>query len=507
MEPRADTALEPIPGSTIVGYGFNILGGEALGALRDRLFVQTFEKGKTYTQPATKITYSVPDNFDQLPAGELRMHCSMGSGKKEFRHKLSTSLGLKFSYGMFAGEAEANFSEAVANESEWSYARLSSYRAEWGVKIAEWEQERLTDGVRLAIEELPEVYNPEDVESRMKFFQFFEIHGTHFIDCVTIGGRLSFYVGISKKSSQSETSIDTKLKAAYNGLFCKTEAEAKRHWEEATAEFMEEVNISVNAIGGDSSLSRLVSVKHGDRCAEPYEQWMKSLDSQPGFMGFQPGQASLKPIWDLVTGKRREALQSAFGDYCDNYIIAKAVEGTGKTHELASIVVGGEALVPAGEPGITGGITVAVIDQSALKIRLCKYYAYTQKPPAPFNWDAVYDDLYPLAQEDGVFVALATYQLPGYCFPTENMVLLLHSLGAADDERSPLHKWRMQFEYSSFPAPVLYALIGRSKAGPGGGVDRYHCYGERELQVQTFLRPEAATADAARLYRLSPAAG
>lgn len=451
----------PIPGSSAVGWGFNIFGAYSSKSLVRQLFAFP-DNGKTWSYEYDKdktIEFLLLDNI--IPE-EIRK----GSGFQEYftsRSKVEDHFkfkaGLQGSYGAFSGQFEGMYSQASSSDTSYSYGLFGTEFTNWKLAIQDASANMLAPQVLSDPDylELPEEFN--EGTSR-DFFRFFNKYGTHYVNQVRVGFKLDYSSAVNKSYSENEKEIKTKLTLEYGAVFLKVKAEAEAEWKKATFSWAENRESKVEAQGGNSSILDLAMIAYGDNFKDSFDTWRGEAERTPVTIDFD-----LKPISDIFSGTKRVAMEKAFNEYAHRRIF---IESKAKS---SAILVLGEPQIPTSKlPKDARGFQVCVVRRESLEPVFNEYYFVTAEwwNNMAQMYEAMQRGLAAYNSSDFV-VILATFGMVGIIYPPNDFYQFMLSAGAGKG----LKAWETVYNRSgcSNYAGVNYILVGVPKRGPGTGYD------------------------------------
>jgi MAC/Perforin domain len=454
--------VSPIPGSSAIGWGFNIFGLYSSKSLTRQFFAFP-DSGKTWSyeyDKDKKIEFLLLDNI--IPE-EIRK----GTGFQEFfssRSKVEehfeVKAGLQGSYGGFSGQFEGMYSQASMSDTSYTYGLFGTEFTNWKLAIQNASVDTLADQVRNDPDymELPDELNDRTLPI---FFRFFSKYGTHYVNQVSVGFKLHYSSAVSKSYSTNEKEIKAKLELEYSAVFVKVKAQAETEWKKATMQWAENRESKVEAQGGNSSILDLAMVGYGDNFKDAYDTWRAEAERTPVAIDF-----SLKPISDIFSGAKRAAVEKAFNEYASRRIYVES-----KTNSSAILVLG-KFQKPSNEvPQNSFGFQVSVLQRATLDPIFNRYY-YMQRDQWWNKYEQMYADMHKgLAayNNSDYLVILATFGMQGVQYPTNAFYQFMLSAGAG----AGIKGWEKVFDRGgcSNYVGLNYILVGIPTRGPGSGYE------------------------------------
>lgn len=452
---------QPIPGASVLGWGFDIFGSYGPDSKKSQLFLLP-DSGQEWTYGPTGVTYNLPQNVSVDELTDSSGTSYVFSTRSEFQEHFAAQAGVSAEYGVFSGQFEASYSNTTTDESEYSYGIYQMYNWTWRLTLQDQSLSGLAPWVKSDPDytSLPDTFNDDNAAL---FFRFFDKYGAFYVSGVTVGGRLYYSVAVLKSYTTNEREINAKLNLEYDAVFS-AEADSEARWEQATFNWTTNRVVSVRALGGSNEPLNIVVPAYDDNFGELFSDWLEDVAQSPVAVDFQ-----ITPIWQLFSGAKAEALATAFEAYTQDrlYVESKPLSSV--------IIVGGNAVFPPVErPDMSSGFQVCVLDRSNLEPIFNNFYSISRRAGWYSDWpkmyDGMYEDLSNYLDSKYLFI-FATWGMVGAFFPTEKVYGLMLSCGA----ETGLGGWEAVFdlqESMNFKG-VNYVLVGVPTRGPGTGFQTY----------------------------------
>lgn len=454
--------MNPIPGSTAVGRGFDVFGAYSSKSLKSQLFVLP-DNGRTWSyeyDTGKKIEFLLLDNITPEEIRKSTGFQEFFSSRSKVEDHFKVKAGLQGNYGGFSGQFEGMYSRASMSDTSYTYGLFGTEFTNWKLTIQEASVNTLAPPVLNDpdYKELPDECNEQTLPL---FFRFFGQYGTHYVNQVGVGFKLNYSSAVSKSYSTNEQEIKAKLSLEYNAVFVKVKAEAETEWRKATMDWAENRESKVEAQGGNSQVLDLAMIGYGDNFKDVYDSWRGEAERTPVVIEF-----ILKPIADIFSGAKRAAMEKAFNEYTSRRIFVES-----KTQSSAILVLGEPQTPINNPPQDSSGFQVCVLKRATLEPVLNKYYYFTQS----LWWEQskqMYTDmqkgLAPFNSSD-YLVILATFGMLGVQYPTNAFYQFMLSVGADEG----LKGWEKVYDRGgcSNYVGINYILVGIPKRGPGTGYE------------------------------------
>jgi len=497
------TSLNYIPGSEVLGWGFNVFGSYSADSKTRQMF-QFPDTGKTIQplQPDGTV-YLLPGNIQVVPRNQSDSDTQVFESRSQVEDYFSAKASVSAKIGepglKFSGQFSAMFSGASQSDTEYSYGMIYSGFHFWNLEILDQSMNGLAPWVLNDPDfyELPKEFNQDNAST---FFRFFDKYGTHYVSSVKVGWKLYFNEAVERSYTTSSTTISANMSLEFRALFLDdSKASADASWSQVGQQYTENRMASVLAQGGDSSMVNAVIPGYGANHHDLYNDWRLTAEANPVAVDF-----ALSPMWNLFSGDRAAGLEAAYVAYVNAHLYAEA-----KTFS-SLIQVKGEIQVLPPHSAQASGFQVAVLDRSNLETVFQSYFTI---PWASYwkDWPKMYDEMV-LAlskyESSNYLISFASFSMRGNWFPTDRMYQLLISCGASAGLRS----WERLYDLqpSANCAAINYILVGIPQLGMGNGVESFTQTAGSWVTIggsppnQTWLGPQAPAATLLAQLRYSP---
>ena len=473
----------------VLGQGFDIYDGVGIKNVINPLLSaekstnQVFNfLGKDYILPSYAIGVENTSGYYTSGTSHTR---------SELQDKFAADMGVEGSYGAFSGKMSAAYSQKFASSSEYSYSYRNFY-AQLATLSLNNSKDYLKDSFTKRIKELPSTVEANNIQ---QFFNFFNDYGIYYVNRITLGGSLEYYVSIEKSKMLSETEISACLEAEYNAVVASGKVEASMEASAMFKKFKEGSHISATVHGGDPSkigeFSKLATTP-SEASVQAYSDWLGSIKEDPAIVDFE-----LEGIWKLC-GEKERTVHEAFVNFghmnhpkitikTASYGSVKNKSGAPKVRRFPLIYLNGLQIVPTNELTGPSGFQLVILDNNQINISkenilLNKFYSF--KAGAYGDWQKTYEDMYDQMSSDlnekdlkghKNIVIITSYNIDRNMFPTPEIVRFLRESGADVS----LQKWEdscnpgSQMNLINNFRPVCYSLVGISGKGLGSGIEQY----------------------------------
>lgn len=287
----------PMPGLDMVGRGIYLRPRQTF-ELKDLLFIQA--NGQSYFSKETGETYRVPQGYEindsaPMPAAQALNQVMIEESWDRFESQTSLDVGLTVGNAPFSLDVNAGQTGQVRVEEEAYYALRNSFVPLWTIYVPDAAG---VDPNALDIADIPVPYLPE---SRRAYERFFELHGTHYVKRVWVGGKATLAFSVAKSSQMSKEDIKAGIKAsqaALGSVAANSEAHSNKEKLQNNSE------CTVFGKGGDEL--KLAALNSLDQTL--YNEWLATVKNNPQVIEFDAC-----GIWTLIEDQAKaEALRQAY---------------------------------------------------------------------------------------------------------------------------------------------------------------------------------------------------
>ncbi|GHG78815.1 MAC/perforin domain-containing protein [Comamonas sp. JC664] len=443
----------PIPGSSVVGWGFDIFGTYSTDSKTQQLFAMR-DDGKQWSYNGTP--YVLPDNVAVEVVSQSAGDSRLFESRSEVQSYFSSKAGIHGGYDGFSGQFEASYDMCSKHDTAYTYGLYQMNFQAWRLDLQDLSQEALAPWVLADPDwQVPESFTPS---TRAQFYRLFQKYGTHFVASVNVGFRMYFSLAVERSYESSSQTISSKLDLEYKALFTDTKATAEATWKKVGQSWAENTLTCVSAQGGNSTVLDLIEPGYLDNYQQLLSEWRVSAEQLPAAVDFK-----LQPLWLLFSGAQATAVEAAYQSY-----LHERIYGEAKADSSVILVRGKPQAPSAPAPARTSGFQVCVLDRGTLEPVLNQYL--------PLRWEDGDVDVYSTEAYRALepymgpeyLVVLATYGMLGRWFPRGSLYQALLSIGGG----GALRQWEaLSLENGQRDRGVNYLLVGTPTAGPGTGVE------------------------------------
>jgi hypothetical protein len=277
-----------IAGADSIGWSYDVFGGTFGGPSSTR--VPLFDLGAPVADPVSGQSRPA---FVRVQAPRSAQFVRVESRQsRNIQTELATRAKLSGSYGFFAGEVSASFSESVRSSSEFHFVQESDRLLVYLLRLSFEGSDRaaLIERARTDIDGL----DPQ---------RLYEAYGTHYLRTLFIGAKASYNCATNTTSYKSQMSVAAAAELSYKFLTGQIKGSMSASQKSAFESLQQNSTIRVFADGGDITLAR--QIMDGQ-----YGAWLASVNSHLAFVELNDD--SLAPLSDLAEGERRRELEAAY---------------------------------------------------------------------------------------------------------------------------------------------------------------------------------------------------
>jgi len=473
-----------IPGASVIGCGFNILGSYSTRSVMSRI-ISLGGTNSTWKYPPTGITYDVPDNASPVDYTNSTGSVYLYNTQEQFQSHFSQKAGASTSWGAFSAQFSLAYSQTLNTDVSYFYGIYEADFTAWQLKVdntsASWlSPEFLTDP---DVQALPTTFTPQNQEL---FFTVFRKWGTHYVAQVTVGGSLDYYEAVMSSYSSNQQQVSANIQLEYKAVFTSSKAESQTDWQQLGQTWANSRTVTVNATGGDNSPLNALNPAYGDSDQAIFTTWSSAVMQNPSAIEF-----TLRPLDQLFSGATAAAVQDALYAYTNGTILAYGATdytpGTGPAGGNIStrwgILVNGTVIQPyppvtAPPPDVlgpgqvvpVGGYQIALLDPDTYQPLMSHLYYQTYPPgtdvPDHGIYNAIMADIDTIGPNTYVAVVVG-FAIDLLNYPSQAFSQWLMSVGAT------MTGWKKFIGYNYKGGLSNYVCVGRQGFATGQAIESF----------------------------------
>ena len=286
-----------LPGMDSLGCGYNVFSGKYADPFSITRPLFDFPAIVPF-QTDEKHSYLKPDlvHYRALRQGDIKIF--HGSSLQDYQRKLSASLKIEGSIGMFSGSVETEFDQTARSTTTMEFTTAMDLYSRALLTLPDERQ-------------LMPILKPsvrDDLEGGAEPETLFERYGTHYLAKAVIGARASHSSSTNTTRFSSSLSVAAAAEMHYKGLVGSLDAAAKAKYQNDLESFSKASKVQVRVRGGIEAYGRNIAQDGA------YDKWLESVDDRPVFIDFAPD--SLRPLRDLCEDAgRRAILRDAYEEF------------------------------------------------------------------------------------------------------------------------------------------------------------------------------------------------
>lgn len=495
--PVHDNPLPPIPGASVIGCGFNILGTYSTNSVLNQIISQGDPNSSTYQYAGN--TYSVPQNVDPVDYSHKLGSVYLYNTQEQFQGHYAQKSGISASYGAFSGQFNLAYSNSENTDVSTYYGIYESDLTTWELKVKQTSANWLTPEFvnDPDVQALPTTFTPDNQEL---FYAVFRKWGTHYVSQAVLGGSLDYYLAVLTSYSSSQTQVKANIELEYKAVFTSSKATSEVQWHMLGQDWANSRTVIVEAIGGDASPLQALSPTYGDCDSDIFTSWLDSVAANPSVIEF-----TLRPISLLFSGAQASAVQDALFAYANGAIVAWGASdytpGTGPAggNITTSWGINVNGLITAPNPPVVqpppdvlapgevvpiGGYQIALLDPKSYAPLMSHLYYQSYLPdsfePDPAIYDAMMADINTIPPNTYVAVVVG-FAIDLRNYPSQSFSQWLLSVGA------DMTGWHKFIGYTFKGGLSNYVVVGRQGLVPGTAVENFKSVYESSWVDQPYL--------------------
>jgi hypothetical protein len=501
--PRPATNL--IPGASVIGRGFNILGSYSTRSLMPEI-ISLGANTKTWEYMPTQITYDVPENASPIDYTNSTGTSYVYNTQEQFQSHFAQKSGVAASFGAFSGQFNLAYSQTEASESSCYYGIYEADYTAWQLNVdntsANWLTPEFTDDPD--VQALPDTFTPQNQEL---FFTVFRKWGTHYVAQVIVGGSLDYYEAVMTSYSSSETQIQANIELEYKAVFTSSRATSELQWAQLGQNWADSRTVTVSATGGDNSPLNALNPSYGDSDSDIFTSWASAVMQNPSVIEF-----TLRPLNLLFSGATATAVQAALYAYTNGAVVAYGTTAYtpgdgpagGDITTSWSIQVNGTIARPQPPviapppdviaPGVVipvGGYQIALLDPVSYEPLMSHLYYQTYiaetEVPNPLIYDEIMADIDTIPPETYVAVVVG-FAIDLRNYPSRAFSEWLMSVGAT------MTGWQKFVGYNLKGGLSNYVCVGRQGFAPGHAIESFQAMYDTTWMEAPYLYSMYASA-------------
>lgn len=305
--PVSPTNKKPLlPGSTILGFGYDIQGTEYGSSFKSSLF----DMSKIQVKDLDTTGYSIYPFATAKNEGAGTFFSSIhGVTAVEYQKKITHNAGIGGGISGFSASVNLKYSTESMKKSDNTFYTINYADKRWyaNLDLQKFKNYLMPD-VRAMIE------NGDPA-------MLFQVFGTHFVCEVTIGAKIMLSLVANKYSNLYKKDVTVNAKANFEE-FIKTDYDHESHTQNQYGFDFNSLNIEV--LGGAPDLAGIGTLNTANSdtpkiTTEQYEKWIQSINEN----NLTSIDLKLMPLWHFCSDQQRAKYLE---EYAVNHYSSKVTE-------------------------------------------------------------------------------------------------------------------------------------------------------------------------------------
>lgn len=289
--------IHPIPGLTMIGRGMKYFPGSPY-MLKQIVLPRTTDSAGDHRAlfyfPALKRYYWYLDGIavdpsPPMPEGAWLNHTIVESSFQRMVETTSKAENVDLTSTLFLDSSDASLSQ-MQYETDTYYGQKTLFVPLWSLYFPQIPISYKI--LKKLAEMIPETFikfkpgggNLEDMERQKRLFDYiFDTFGTHYIQRVWVGGRVTVTVATNKSSNMTMDQVRAALSMAFANQTSQSQSSLQT--------LLENSEVRVSGEGG--ALSLLAQLSQLDE--SKYDKWLTTVNEAPALIGFEVG-----GLWQLL---------------------------------------------------------------------------------------------------------------------------------------------------------------------------------------------------------------
>lgn len=451
--------MDALPGSSWLGFGFNILGEYSTAACTQRVLVAPVAGQDTYTYAGN--SYAVPTGVTVSSGSGSTMldgTSFVAESLREVSTHFAAKAGLKGTYGGFSGSVDALYEADSNSETSLWYALVEGRLEGFSMAVDELKasDDFLADGDVKAVTGMASpTFDPAHPEP---FFRIFRKWGTHIVSQLSMGAGIEYAASIDRTAAKDKETAGANLQLEYKAVLADASAQASVDWNSLTSTWSKSRRVTIEATGGSADLLGGLDPTFGDNFSDTFTKWLATVGQDPGVIDVR-----VQPMSSLFSGDLGAAFDHAIAAFVGNGAYVEATINALSTSGLIEVSHVVEAA--AAPPAHQGGMQLVVVNATTLAVEYNQTGYYAGGDPATV-WTTVFSGALQYAGASHIS-CLTVFAWKAGGLPNPAAQRWLQGYGAS------LEAWQDAVNNGNVDAPITYAFIGQGGLAPGQGIEQF----------------------------------
>ncbi|KAL9984080.1 hypothetical protein ACROYT_G006336 [Oculina patagonica] len=254
---------------------------------------------------ANKATYDgldVPDTMNVHGIYDTSASLMTFESREEYKKMLQQEAGVSGSYFGFSAGVKEAWGESTASSSQKYMAVMDIDVDRYEIFMDEVKPQDLSMSFLREFMSLPTSYF--SAGGPLKYQNFLQRWGTHFIKSAKFGGQLEIRKTMDAQEAKSKKEFEVQMEMEYKTLFASVGAKASAKEGESSRKQSKTTSTSVVAHGGSQDIASILSDVYSPTFKTEFKEWLKTIPTYPKAFQFQMGS-----ITDLLNFRANDLFQ------------------------------------------------------------------------------------------------------------------------------------------------------------------------------------------------------
>ncbi|KAI1408903.1 MAC/Perforin domain-containing protein [Hypoxylon sp. FL1857] len=299
-----------LPGVSIIGAGYDPFAGYASSHYVVDSSIFDWDDAQKDTFTYLDKTYEKPIAVNAIAYSDSSAYIVVGTDIQSYQERLSASIKVDGSYGLFSGSISTEFTLESLTKSECEFSRFQQSIGTWALELVlnSKTRELLKETFRTELDNL-------DTSDANACKTFFQKHGSHILTGVVVGGRALRTASTNKYTVDRTYDLSVTAQEAFRFATAQVNLEERVKYMLAVSSFNSNSSVTQSTVGGNPQLGSGVFAGENSTFAE----WTKSVIEDPAFVDFT-AENPFTPIWELCANDANgNKVRSGLSTYYENH--------------------------------------------------------------------------------------------------------------------------------------------------------------------------------------------
>ncbi|KAL9983627.1 hypothetical protein ACROYT_G005826 [Oculina patagonica] len=293
---KSSVCQDMIDGAAFMGVGFDGRG---------KYSPESRKMSIVQRNCANKATYDgldVPDTMNVHGIYDTSASLMTFESREEYKKMLQQEAGVSGSYFGFSAGVKEAWGESTASSRQKYMAVMDIDVDRYEIFMDEVKPQDLSMSFLREFMSLPTSYF--SAGGPLKYQNFLQRWGTHFIKSAKFGGQLEIRKTMDAQEAKSKKEFEVQMEMEYKTLFASVGAKASAEENESSRKQSKTTSTSVVAHGGSQDIASILSDVYSPTFKTEFKEWLKTIPTYPKAFQFQMGS-----ITDLLDFRANDLFQ------------------------------------------------------------------------------------------------------------------------------------------------------------------------------------------------------